>query len=133
MLRLLFKDHKIWSPSDGTPPPTRPVCAANSGMNVHFSDLLSMILEPLASTIPGTWEVISVDDFISGCEDYNEEVDIKEKELRAAGGAGVTEAEVEAGGGRQPQINREIINLPPPTLKRQEEQEKQKQKKRQER
>ena len=72
ILRLLFKDHKTWSPSDGTPPPTRPVFAANSGMNVHFSDLLSMVLEPLASTIPGSWEVISVDDFISVCEDYNE-------------------------------------------------------------
>ena len=39
----------------------------------------SMVLEPLASTIPGSWEVISEDDFISGCEDYNEEIKNKEK------------------------------------------------------
>ena len=97
-LRLLFKDHKTWSPTDGTPPPARPVCAANSGMNVHFSDLLSMVLEPLASTVPGSWEVISVDDFISGCEDYNEELENKEKTPEAAGGAGVPEAKVGTGG-----------------------------------
>ena len=46
-------------------------------MNVHFSDLLSMVLEPLA----GSWEVISVNDFISGCEDYNDELENKEKTL----------------------------------------------------
>ena len=62
-------------------------------MNVHFRDLLSMVLEPLAFTVPGSWEVISVDDFISGFEDYNEEVDTKEAsgnkadEARAAGEA----------------------------------------------
>ena len=132
MLRLLFKDHKTRSPS-----PTRRVCAANSGMNVHFSDLLSTVLEPLAKTIPGSLEVISVDNFISWCEDYNEEIDNKEKKLGAAGGTtGKTEkkleaaggaeqtgtkseigaaggsrisgAEVGAGVGRQPQINQEI-------------------------
>ena len=77
VLRLLFKDHKNWKPSDG-PPPTRPVCGANTGMNVHFSDLLSMILEPLATSLPGSWEVISTDDYISKCDDYNGEEDKKE-------------------------------------------------------
>ena len=75
-----------------------------------------MVLEPLASTVPGSWEVISVDDFISGCEDYNEELENKEKTPGAAGGADIPEAEVGAGGGRNTQINREIKNLPPPTL-----------------
>ena len=53
ILKLLFKDHKSWVPGQG-PIPTRPVCAANGGMNVHLSELVSMILEPLATTIPGT-------------------------------------------------------------------------------
>ena len=94
-------------------------------MNVHFSDILSMVLEPLASTIPGSWEVISVDDFISGCEDYNEEVEAAggatlnkdkhtKKKPEAAGGAEVQGAEVGAGGGRNPKINREIKNLQGP-------------------
>ena len=32
-LWLLFKDHKLWESSRGTPPPTRPVMGGNSGMN----------------------------------------------------------------------------------------------------
>ena len=34
---LLFKDHKKWDKKDGSPPPTRPVASASSGMNIHFS------------------------------------------------------------------------------------------------
>ena len=74
VLRLLFKDHKNWKPTDG-PPPTRPVCGANTGMNVHLSDLVSMVLEPLASSLPGSWEVISTDDYISRHEEYNTNCD----------------------------------------------------------
>ena len=39
------------------------------------------------------------------------------KKPEAAGGAEVQGAEVGAGGGRNPKINREIKNLPPPKLK----------------
>ena len=72
-LRLLYKDHKLWNPSDG-PPLTRPVCGGNSGMNVHLSELVSLILEPLASNIPGSWEVISQEDLLSKGEDHNDDV-----------------------------------------------------------
>ena len=39
------------------------------------------------------------------------------KKPEAAGGAEEQGAEVGAGGGRNPKINREIKNLPPPMLK----------------
>merc|ERR1711888_447249 len=45
-LYLLFKDHKVWDRTSG-PPPTRPVGSATSGMNMHFSELVSHILEPV--------------------------------------------------------------------------------------
>ena len=59
-LWLLFKDHKNWTSSKGTPPPTRPVMGGNGGMNAHLSEILSWLLEPLAnSMIDKSSEVIS--------------------------------------------------------------------------
>ena len=59
-LWLLFKDHKSWSSSKGTPPPTRPVMGGNAGMNTHLSEILSWILEPLANAMMSkSSEVIS--------------------------------------------------------------------------
>jgi hypothetical protein len=55
-LWLLFKDHKLWDSSRGTPPPpppppTRPVMGGNGGMNAHLSAILSWLLEPLANSM----------------------------------------------------------------------------------
>ena len=47
-LRLLIKDHKGWLPDTGTCPPSRPVVAGNSGLNMHLSEIISKILEPIA-------------------------------------------------------------------------------------
>ena len=59
-LWLLFKDHKSWSSSKGTPPPTRPVMGGNAGMNTHMSEILSWVLEPLANAMMSqSSEVIS--------------------------------------------------------------------------
>ena len=40
-------------------PPTRPVAGGNEGMNFPLSEIISWILEPLASTIKDSSEVIS--------------------------------------------------------------------------
>ena len=39
-MSLLFKDHKGWSPSSGTAPPTRPVVGGHLGIHMHISELV---------------------------------------------------------------------------------------------
>ena len=52
-MSLLFKDHKGWSASLGTVPPTRPVVGGHMGINMHLSELVSDILDPVVSTHRG--------------------------------------------------------------------------------
>ena len=52
-LRLLVKDHKVWSQEDGTPPLSCPVSTGNKGFNRHLSEIVSLILEPLGRSIGG--------------------------------------------------------------------------------
>ena len=52
-LYLLVKDHKGWKEESGDPPPSRPVCSGNQGMNKHLSEIVSMVLEPLAHVSKG--------------------------------------------------------------------------------
>ena len=71
-LWLLFKDNKLWESSKGTPPPTRPVMGGNSGMNTHISEILSWILEPLATSMIGkSSEVISGEDLKNKMDTLN--------------------------------------------------------------
>ena len=71
---LLLKDHKVYNPDDG-PPPTRPVCGSVTGMNVHFSNIISDLLEALASAREDTAESISSEDFLSKFDRFNKKVD----------------------------------------------------------
>ena len=72
-LWLLFKDHKLWESSKGTAPPTRPVMGGNSGMNTHLSEILSWLLEPLATSMLGkSSEVISGEDLKNKMDTLNE-------------------------------------------------------------
>ena len=73
-LYLLIKDHKKYNGSG--PPPTRPVCGAISGMNVHFSNILSPYLDALANEMAGTMEVISTEDALSKIDKFNVEENI---------------------------------------------------------
>ena len=73
-LYLLIKDHKKYSGSG--PPPTRPVCGAISGMNVHLSNILSPYLDALASEMPNSMEVISTEDALSRIDEFNSEEEI---------------------------------------------------------
>ena len=66
---LLVKDHKEYSGS--CPPKTRAVCAANSGMDVHLSNILSPIIEAVADNMKKKDEVISTDDALSRIDSYN--------------------------------------------------------------
>ena len=64
-LYLLYKDHKGWDRSKGPIPPTRPVASGNRGMNLHLSEILSDILEPVADEVKNSNEVISTEDMIA--------------------------------------------------------------------
>ena len=62
-MTLLIKDHKSWSPGDRGPIPSRPVEAGNSGLNVHLSELISSVIEPVALE-ESEREIDSTDDMI---------------------------------------------------------------------
>ena len=70
-LSLLFKDHKGWSAESGTVPPTRPVVGGHLGINLHISEIVSDILDPLVSTYIGGREIISTEDMVAKVEIMN--------------------------------------------------------------
>ena len=75
-LSLLYKDHKGWESHMGTCPPTRPVVSGNMGMNIHLSEVVSDLIEPLVDKYMGGRESISTEDMISkfmGLNDKNED------------------------------------------------------------
>ena len=81
-LDLYFKDHKDWTEGQGDPPPFRPVVKASSAVNVHLSDVVSEIIEPLATAMKGTYEKISTNDFLSCCNSYNEKLQKKTEGIK---------------------------------------------------
>ena len=70
-ITLLYKDHKGWDMKMGTIPPTRHVAGGHVGMNVHISELVSDIVEPLAGTIEGGAEIISSEDMVAEVLELN--------------------------------------------------------------
>ena len=70
---LTFKDHKGWDYREGTVPPTRPICGGNTGMNLHISEALSEVIEPMVEAFEGGNEIISGEDFMAQVEAHNEE------------------------------------------------------------
>ena len=70
-MSLLFKDHKGWSADTGTVPPTRPVVGGHLGLNMHLSELVSDILDPVVSNYDGGKEIISTEDGIARIEILN--------------------------------------------------------------
>ena len=67
-LSLLIKDHKPVKP--GEIPKSRPVCASNESMNIHLSNLMSEILDPLADNCEGI-ETVSTEDLLSEVDQIN--------------------------------------------------------------
>ena len=72
-LSLLFKDHKGWTVDSGTVPPTRPVVGGHLGINLHISEIVSDILDPVVATYQGGHEVISTEDMVARAEVLNSE------------------------------------------------------------
>ena len=64
-MKLYYKDHKGWTGHMGGPPPSRPIASANLGYNVHFSELVSQTLEPVANKFQGGMELLSTCDLAS--------------------------------------------------------------------
>ena len=69
-LWLLYKCHKGWTMETGKVPPTRPVAGGNAGMNFPLSEVVSWVLEPLASTMEGG-ELVSGEDLKSNLDKLN--------------------------------------------------------------
>ena len=73
---LLYKDHKGWKWEDGGVPPTRPIASGNQGMNMHLSEIISEIVEPLVDEFEGGFETISTEDMQArfiGLNEVNED------------------------------------------------------------
>ena len=69
-LYLLIKDHKGWSEGDNEPPPSRPVCSGNGGVNKHLSEIVSYMLVPLAHSMDGA-EIDSTGSMLEKIEKLN--------------------------------------------------------------
>ena len=72
-LSLLYKDHKGWTMNKGTCPPTRPVAGGHLGMNIHLSEVISDLVEPLVDKYVGGRENISTEDLIARVVSLNED------------------------------------------------------------
>jgi len=72
-LRLLIKDHKEYDPSKDDVLPTRPVVNGKGGFNCHLSEILSMILGPVAKESAGS-EINSTGDLLSIIESVNSQL-----------------------------------------------------------
>ena len=70
-LSLLYKDHKGWTSSRGTPPPTRPVAGGHLGINMHISEIVSDLLDPVVMLYEGGREIISTEDLLARLEILN--------------------------------------------------------------
>ena len=73
-MSLLLKDHKLWSPGDPGPVPSRPVVAGNSSLNCHLSELISSIIEPVAFEESGR-KIDSTDDMLVRITEINKLVE----------------------------------------------------------
>ena len=67
---LLFKDHKSWTEGSNKAIPSRPVVSGNNTYNVHLSELLSEILEPVAKEMQGA-EIASTEDALNKIQCVN--------------------------------------------------------------
>ena len=70
---LSYKDHKGWTGTDGKPAPTRPIASGNVGMNIHISEVVSEIIEPVVDSFEGGNEAISSEDLMASLMGLNEE------------------------------------------------------------
>ena len=71
-LSLLYKDHKGWESHMRTCPPTRPVAGGHMGMNLHLSEVISDLVEPMVDKFEEGRESISTEDMIAKFVSLNE-------------------------------------------------------------
>ena len=77
---MMIKDHK--QPDQEELPKTRPVVSSQNGMNVHLSNIISEVLEPLAERV-GTNEIISSEDLLSKVDKVNKQLQTMHAEGKA--------------------------------------------------
>ena len=72
-LKILVKDHKPWNQNSGKPVPSRPVVNGNGGFNCHLSEILSLILGPVAQEAKGS-EINSTTDLLARVQKVNSQI-----------------------------------------------------------
>ena len=72
-ISLHFKDHKGWVNTSGKVPPTRHVAGGHVGLNLHLSELVSDLTEPLVGNIDGGQEIIFTEDKVGKFMFLNED------------------------------------------------------------
>ena len=68
---ILLKDHKKWDSNSKQSVPCRPVVSGNGTYNVHLSELLSELLEPVAKEMCGA-EIASTEDALHQITNIND-------------------------------------------------------------
>ena len=71
-LSHLYKDHKGWSASLGTTSSTRPVAGSHLGINLHISEIVSDLLDPVVAHYRGGRDIISTEDMVARVEILND-------------------------------------------------------------
>jgi hypothetical protein len=69
-MTLLIKDHKVWDITKDAPP-SRSVMGGNKGGNTNISEIISIVLEPIANSQPGSLEVNATDGFLANLTKLN--------------------------------------------------------------
>ena len=72
-MNILIKDHKMWSRESGKAVPSRPMVSGNCSINTHLSELLSEMVEPLATEAEGM-EVQSSEELLHLIDCINQKV-----------------------------------------------------------
>ena len=69
-MTLLIKDHKVWDITKDAPP-SRSVMGGNKGGNTNISEIISIVLEPIANSQPGSLEENATDGFLANVTKLN--------------------------------------------------------------
>ena len=70
---LLVKDHKLWSEEQGEPIPSRPVLSGNNCLNMHLSEIMSELLEPISISMSSA-EITSTEELTQKFNSLNHHI-----------------------------------------------------------
>ena len=74
-MQILVKDHKQWSEDSKKAIPSRPVLSGNNCINMHLSELISELVEPILTTLGGC-EIRSTEEALEKITSLNDMINV---------------------------------------------------------